>query len=1352
MADMNESTIRVIPFSGERKDFRMWSGKFLAQAEKMRYREALDGDLRVPEADEELSEEDTEKKKAREMNKNAYASLILACTSPTTFSLVDKAKTKALPKGDAALAWKNLQNKYERKTRNTLVSLKAEFSTCKLQRDAAPDEWFDQLEYLRQRIETIGSTMSDEDMIAHILGNLTDDYSTLKDMLGRAINKEDLSLSEIQEEIFQKYEELQDKKKSKRDKQEIALYAKFKGNCHYCGKQGHRQFECNLKKKNEGTEKANEKSNTGGRVPVKCYICKKIGHKAEDCWHNEKNKNKRTGKATTEAATVTHAESEEVNFMTQVVETCIVIQDNNKDFFWIADSGASSHMKSNCDGLTNIREYKGNVKIGDGSIVKSTLVGDYKCMAIDSDGKQTEFTLRNVKVVPSLWCNLFSITKAMKQGATIKSNKMALAVQKGSVNLTFQEHQTKEGAIMLGTNLIPVQGNHDIATSTKEGTKIDINKAHCMLGHASMAIVKSIANARGWHLTGQFQTCEACSIAKSKQKNVPKATNNENDDKFYFDLSTIKTESYGKRKYWLLIVHGETKMKWSFFLKAKDELSEVMMMWIDDIRSKGQSVKTIRCDNAGENLAFKDESKKKQLGVIFEFTAPNTPQQNGVVERAFAFLQGRVRAVFEDAAIHGELRGKLWAEAANTVTMLDNLVVSDDNKTRYEKFFGKLPPFVNHLRTFGEIGIVANRAAIQSKMNDRGQPMMFVGYSLGHAGDVYRMLNLSTTKVIHSRDVIFLNKSYGNYMKDKGMPIWEGRSDGVIIEELDYNTDDSSKAKDSTSTPVNEKERFQMLPREVRNLQTFYNNVLDQIDVAMLTQDNNTTTIEEAKASSNHEKWNEAMMQEFNNFEQRSVWAPVKRDSVPKSKKILKTKWVLKQKPDGTHRARLVAKGFTQVPGVDFTESFSPVINDVTMRILIVFWIMNKYYAAQVDVETAFLCGELDEEIYIESPEGYNLPPDEVLLLKKAMYGLVQAARQFWKLFANIMKDMGFIQSMADPCLYFQQVDNSRVYVIQYVDDALIIGDEHMVKQTLTELKKHVIIKESTTVKEYVGCFILHDKEKGRAILHQTRLIESLEKEYKHDKSKSYKTPAQPGSMLTKSSDPKVIEEDKNKEYRSTVGKLLYLLKHSRPDLANAVRDLSKVLDDTEEIHYKAMKRCVQFVLATRGKGLKIAPDGSKEMLTCVCDASYAPERNVRKSITGWIIMLFGVLISWKSRMQKSVTLSSSEAEYVAVSEMCTEILFIKQVIETMGIKVFTPISVYTDNLGAIYMIKNWTTDGKTKHVDTRYHFIRELQHEGVIEVKFVGTKDNDANMFTKNIGETEYNRFMEKYMDNTNG
>jgi hypothetical protein len=182
------------------------------------------------------------------------------------------------------------------------------------------------------------------------------------------------------------------------------------------------------------------------------------------------------------------------------------------------------------------------------------------------------------------------------------------------------------------------------------------------------------------------------------------------------------------------------------------------------------------------------------------------------------------------------------------------------------------------------------------------------------------------------------------------------------------------------------------------------------------------------------------------------------------------------------------------------------------------------------------------------------------------------------------------------------------------------------------------------------------------------------------------------------------------------------------------------------------MKRCVQFVLATREKGLKIAPDGSKEMLTCICDASYAPERNVRKSITGWIIMLFGVLISWKSRMQKSVTLSSSEAEYVAVSEMCTEILFIKQVIETMGIKVFTPISVYTDNLGAIYMIKNWTTDGKTKHVDTRYHFIRELQHEGVIEVKFVGTKDNDANMFTKNIGETEYNRFMEKYMDNTNG
>ena len=244
---------------------------------------------------------------------------------------------------------------------------------------------------------------------------------------------------------------------------------------------------------------------------------------------------------------------------------------------------------------------------------------------------------------------------------------------------------------------------------------------------------------------------------------------------------------------------------------------------------------------------------------------------------------------------------------------------------------------------------------------------------------------------------------------------------------------------------------------------------------------------------------------------------------------------------------------------------------------------------------------------------------------------------------------------------------------------------------------------------------------------------------------KSYKTPAGPGTRLSKSESPTLVNDKEHSHYRTTVGKLLFLLKHSRPDMGNCIRELSKTLDDTETTHFKAMHRAVNFVLQTKDLGLKIEPDEDEDQLKGVADTTFASEEETRRSVTGWLIFFYGVLISWKSRVQKSVTLSSTESEYVGLSEMVCELIFAKQVLESIGVQVKIPIPVYTDNTGAIHLTKNWLSGGRTKHVDTRYHFIKELQDQGVIEVKFVGTKDNEANMMTKNVGEEEYVRMTDK-------
>jgi len=222
----------------------------------------------------------------------------------------------------------------------------------------------------------------------------------------------------------------------------------------------------------------------------------------------------------------------------------------------------------------------------------------------------------------------------------------------------------------------------------------------------------------------------------------------------------------------------------------------------------------------------------------------------------------------------------------------------------------------------------------------------------------------------------------------------------------------------------------------------------------------------------------------------------------------------------------------------------------------------------------------------------------------------------------------------------------------------------------------------------------------------------------------TYATPGTPGLHMVQ---PLIITEEMTARmpmYRSAVGTLLFLLKHSRPDLANPLRELSKVLDCPTEAALKELKRVIKFVLDTKEYGLKIKPmiedaDDSWSV-TVFSDSDYAGDAETRVSVTGFCIFLLGVPISWQSRGQRSVTLSSSEAEYVALSEAAKEVKFVAQVMMSMGIPVKSPIIVRVDNVGAIFMSENVTTSPRMKHVDIRYHFVREYVEDGFIEIIFV--------------------------------
>lgn len=394
--------------------------------------------------------------------------------------------------------------------------------------------------------------------------------------------------------------------------------------------------------------------------------------------------------------------------------------------------------------------------------------------------------------------------------------------------------------------------------------------------------------------------------------------------------------------------------------------------------------------------------------------------------------------------------------------------------------------------------------------------------------------------------------------------------------------------------------------------------------------------------------------------------------------------------------------------------------------------------ATIIDVETAFLLGDLEEEIYMTCRQVHR--DDEVLLLQHSIYGLVQAARQYYRKFISVLKKLGFEGGYPDPCLLTRQNKSGVVFIAIWVDDSLLVGHHNAIDEVISDLKSEgFTLKVEGSLQDYLSCEIKIDKEQKMGWIHQPHLLDKLEKKFGEDVKnlQRYRTPGTPGLAILRDSNSRV-DEEKHRIYRSGVGMLLYLVKYSRPDIANAVRELTKALDAPSPAAYKEMLRVIKYTIDTKDLALKIQPidaetDGSWTIVV-YCDSDFAGDKETRVSIAGFVVYLLGVPISWKSKGMKSVTLSSSEAEYVALAEAAKEVKFVYQLLQSMGMKIKTPIIVRVDNVGAIFMAENVAVSQRTKHIDVKYRFVQEFVMDEFLKIIFVRTDENQADIFTKNV------------------
>ena len=503
--------------------------------------------------------------------------------------------------------------------------------------------------------------------------------------------------------------------------------------------------------------------------------------------------------------------------------------------------------------------------------------------------------------------------------------------------------------------------------------------------------------------------------------------------------------------------------------------------------------------------------------------------------------------------------------------------------------------------------------------------------------------------------------------------------------------------------------------------------------------------------------WQVAIRKEIKSMINRGVWRKIDKVKIPENRRSTGNKWVFKIKRDRTYRARLVALGYSEIPGVDYTDNYAPVAHDVSFRIALARMMVEKLDSLVMDVETAFLYGDIEEEIFMKSPVGMEeidpgSSPEYCYQLKKGIYGLCQAARQFWKKFMDtiIKEPFGFTVSPADPCMLFKENNLGICIIIMYVDNMLVIGTKEQIQEFATMIQKEFSVKIQQNLADYLGCEFHMNKERTQGWLGQPSIINSLEQKFGETtmKIRLSMTPGTPRftARRLENEEDKVNAQD-HETYRSGVGTLLYLTKHSRPDISNPVRELSKTMDAPAPAHLKEMYKLIKFVLSTKDYGLKfkLIKSMRKWVLKALSDSAFASDKETRISVFGYVIYFCGIPIAWRSKGMKSVVLSTTEAEYMVLSEVVKELKFIVQLLQTMNITVELPITVHVDNVGTIWLSNYRNTGDRTKHIDIRTAFVKEYQEDLKIIITFVKLEDNEADIFTKNTSSSIYQKHQEK-------
>ena len=1240
--------------------------------------------------------------------------------------------------------WKAIMNVFERHTLLNKLSARRKFYTATMTENESVLQFSNRIRQLASTLKNMNVSVSDSEKAMALLNGLPDEYHPLISALDSIDSDgQELKWDHIKSRVLQEEQRIKTRHENAHAKSEAAaLITKTASttscaNCHRKPSRSHRF----------------------------CNHCKKEGHTESKCWIKFPHLNPRNKTA---IFAYHKDENPAVCLMAKYEESDI--PKNSKD--WFIDSACSMHMTFDKN-LFSSYTPGGHSPVCLGNRTTASVAGSGNVtLNIVLNGRHRKCKLENVLHVPQLGYQLISVPTLDKSGKNILFESGKAFVRSNNVLLATG---TLQG------NLYRLDSR--ISKPINAFISVEMEVWHRRLAHLNPITIAEMSSknvVQGLNLSTEkpkLNTCKGCIMGKAHRSQIPKSSSNKSTrllELVHSDVNgPIETPSLGGSIYFVTFIDDYSRWTVLYTMKRKSDTFECFKKYhayaerhtgskiasinvARRVEKTKEQLKALRTDNGGEYISLKFKEYLESHGIQHQLTVAHTPQQNGVAERMNRTLMDSARCMLQSA----KLTKKFWAEALATAVHIRNRVLSrslPDNETPFHRWMGKRPDF-SYLRVFGSECYYVTPKNKRKKLDARSRPGIMLGYPQMSRG--YKIWDTQTNKMIVSRDVTFVESQktednatsevladhvsvQGGEVKEeseqnidqvrKDSPN-EASDDDIVSNDQNLASDDEFQDAVTSPAPVLRRStRIRKPPGEWWKNKA---NLAHALAVQVVP-----TSYKQATSAENLSFWKPGIESEHASLIKCNTWKLV--DYKP-GMKILPSMYVFKVK-DNKPKVRLVALGNRQVHGLDYNETYAPVVTMTTIRSVLAIVACFNLELEQMDVKTAFLNGDLYENVYMAVPEGLksNSNSDKVCKLQKSIYGLKQSPRQWYAKMHEFLLRLKFVSSRNDPCLYIRRLQSSILIVALYVDDLLIAGNSLcQINNLKTELRKRFEMKDMGAARVMLGINISRDREKRKLFICQSDYVSTVLERFGMMKSNPVRTP-----MDKSSYDLAFIDSDsaRNVPFRQAIGSIMYLMIGTRPDIAFAVSKLSQHSENPTVNHWNAVKRLLRYINGTKSYG--ILYDGSKAIdVEGFSDADWGGCKTSRKSTSGAIFLIAGGAVSWKSKKQSCVATSTCEAEYIALCLAVKEAIWLSRLVSDIKDSKFREvIGIGVDNFGTIDTAKTSSVNTRNKHIDVKYHFVRDSVQSNLVKLLKVSSNEQIADPLTKPLDRVSFERHRER-------